>query len=148
MKKVILLLLGLVPFIVGFLMNGWIIQNPDDVLPYKVIGITFLAFWLLVGFLTAKFSNTPLKSTSIINLPAMFILLIIMYQDIIASEFLSNAFGRATQYYFMPLLNIGASIVGTFLTVHVWSASFIAFLLMFAAYYLGAYLKEQRSIIK
>lgn len=129
-------------------MNEWIIQNPNDILPYTFIGIIFLAFWLLVGFLTAKFNNTPLKSAIIINLPALFILLIIMFQDIIAAEFWTNAFGRATQYYFMPLLNLSSSVVGVFLTVHVWSASFIAFLLMFAAYYLGAFLKEQRNVIK
>ncbi|MFF2755149.1 hypothetical protein ACFVR1_15530 [Psychrobacillus sp. NPDC058041] len=150
MKKMILFLLGLIPFVLGFLMNSWLMQNQNSILPFKLIGIIFLVFWVLVGFITCKFEKTPLKSAVIINLPAFLILLFIMYQEIILGQYWFNIFGMATQFYYLPLLNISSSLVGIFLSLtpwatQIWSASLIAFLLMFASYYLGCYLKKRLS---
>ncbi|MFF2754471.1 hypothetical protein ACFVR1_12090 [Psychrobacillus sp. NPDC058041] len=144
MKKLILFFIGLIPFVLGFLMNSWLMQNQNSILPFKLIGIIFLVFWALVGFITCKFEKTPFKSAAIINLPAFLTLLFIMYQGIILGQFWSNIFGLATQFYYLPLINISASL-GIFLPLsplHNWSLSLIAFLLMFASYYLGCYLKK------
>ena len=61
MKKALLILIGLIPFVLGFLMNAWLMQNQDSVLPFKLIGILFLVFWGLIGYITCKFEKTPLK---------------------------------------------------------------------------------------
>jgi hypothetical protein len=142
-----LFLLGLIPFVLGFLMNSWMLQNPDDVLPYKLIGFIFLAFWVTVGFISYKFEKTPLKSAVIAHLPALLMLFFIMYQEIILDQYWANIFGMATQYYYLPLINIAASVVGIFSFLMpgvkgIWLASLIAFSLMFAAYYLGYYFRK------
>lgn len=151
MKKMILLLVGLIPFVLGFLMNSWLMQNQNSVLPFKLIGILFLVFWVLVGFKTCKFEKTPLKSAVIIHLPAFLILLCIMYQEIIVGHYWSNIFGMSTQLYYLPLITISSFLVGLFLSftpwaIHIWSASLLAFLLMFSSYYLGCYLKNRRVL--
>ena len=147
----ILILLGLIPFVLGFLMKSWLIQNQDSVLPFKMIGLIFLAFWLMVGFISYEFEKTLLKSAVIAHLPALLVLLFIMYQEIILGQYWSNLFGIATQFYYLPLINISSSVVGIFLsftpwTKHIWSGCLIAYLLMFASYYLGYYLKRYRNI--
>ena len=43
-KKMTLFLLGLFPLVLGFMMNSWILENPDSVLPFKLIGFVFLVF--------------------------------------------------------------------------------------------------------
>ena len=148
MKKMILFLLGLIPFVFGFLMNSWLMQNQNIVLASKLIGIIFLIFWILVGFITFKLEKTPLKSAIIINLPAFLILLLIIYQEIILAQYWSNIFGLATQFYYLPLINISSFLISIFLPLTsfgIWSESLIAFLLMFASYYLGCYLKKVLS---
>ena len=145
MKKIILFLIGLIPFVLGFLMNSWLMQNPNSILPSKLIGIIFLVFWVLVGFITCKFNKTPYQSAVIIQSPALLVLLLIMYQDMILGQFWSNFFGLATQFYYLPLINISSYIVGGGLYVQMWTASVVAFVLMYGSYYLGCYLKNLSS---
>ncbi|WP_353095125.1 hypothetical protein [Tissierella praeacuta] len=144
MKKLFLFLLGFIPLVLGFLMNSWLMQN--HILKFKLIGIIFLALWLLIGFTTCYFAKTPLKSTIIANLPAFLMLLFIMYQEIILRRYWSNIFGVATQFYYLPLINIAASFYPSFMIVRFWLVSLIGFLLMFSSYYLGGYLKKHRNI--
>lgn len=145
-----LLILGLIPFVLGFLMNLWLMQNQDSVLPFKLIGIIFLAFWVTVGFNSVKFEKGLLKAAIIAHMPALLVLLFIMYQEIILGQYWSNLFGMATQFYYLPLINISSSAVGMFLfltprAIPIWLVNLIAFLLMFAAYYLGYYIKKNRN---
>jgi len=146
-----LFLLGLIPFVLGFLMNSWLMQNPDSILPFQLIGLIFLAFWVTIGFISYKFETSLLESAVIAHLPALLMLLFIMYQEIILGQFWSNLFGIATQLYYLPLINISSSVVGIFLSltpwaINIWSASIIAFLLMLASYYVGYYFKKFRNL--
>ena len=146
-----LFLVGLIPLVLGFIMNSWILENQDSVLPFKLIGFIFLAFWVIVGFIGFKFEKTLLKSVVIAHLPALLMLLLIMYQEIILGQLWSNLFGSATQFYYLPLINISASVVGIFSFLlsgmtGVWSVCLIALLLMFTAYYLGYYFNKYRTI--
>ena len=147
----ILFLLGLIPFVLGFFMNSWLMQNPDSIIPFQLIGLIFLAFWLMVGFISYKFEASLLKSAVIAHLPALLMLLFIMYQEIIRGQFWSNLFGIATQLYYLPLITISSSIVGIFLSltpwaINIWSTSIIAFLLMLASYYIGYHIKKYRNL--
>jgi len=150
-KKLILFFLGLIPFVLGFLINSWLMQNQNLVFPSKLIGLIFLSFWLLIGFATSEFEKTLLKSTLIVNLPAFLMLLLIMYQEIILGHYWANIIGIAAQFYYLPLINIASSVyrIFSFLTSGItytrW-VCLVGFLLMFASYYLGGYLKKRRNI--
>ena len=139
------------PFVIGFLMNSWLMQNPYSILPFKLIGFIYLTFWLIIGFISYKIEKTLLKPAVIAHLPAILMLSLIMYQEIILGQYWSNTIGIAAQIFYLPLINISSSVVGIFLffipwDIHVWSggliASIIAFLLMLASYCLGYYLKK------
>lgn len=128
-------------------MNSWLMQNQDSVLPFNLIGLIFLAFWVTVGFISYKFEKFLLKSAVITHLPALLMLIFIMFQEIVLGQYWSNVFGIATQYYYLPLINISSSVVGILLSltpwaIQIWSASLIAFSLMFASYYLGYHLRK------
>lgn len=148
MKKVILFLLGLTPLVLGFLMNSWMMKNQNSILPFKLIGIIFLIFWVLVGFITCKFERTPLKSAMIANLPGFLMFLFILFQEIILGRYWANMFGIVTQFYYLPLVNISTSIVGFLFSLIGWRIHFsiislISFLFMFGSYYLGSYFKNR-----
>lgn len=150
MKKVILFILGLTPFVLGFLMNSWLMKNQNSVLPFKLIGIIFLLYWVLVGFTTCKFGKTPLKSAIIANLPAFLMLLLILFQEIVLRRYWANMFGIVTQFYYLPLVNISSSIVGFLFSLIGWGIHFtlvslISFLFMFGSYFLGSYFKNRKN---
>lgn len=132
-------------------MNSWLMQNQDSVLPFNLIGLIFLAFWVTVGFISYKFEKSLLKSAVLTHLPALLMLIFIMYQEIVLGQYWSNVFGIATQYYYLPLISISSSVVGILLSltpwaINIWSASLIAFSLMFASYYLGYHLRKYRNL--
>lgn len=144
MKKLILVLIGLIPFVLGFVMNSWMMQNPNSTLPFKLIGIILLGAWVLVGCITYKYDKTPYPAALIIHVPALLVLFLIMYQDMILGEFWSNLFGLATQVYYLPLIHI-SSLIFSFIGggyVQMWTASIVAFLLMYGSYYVGCYFKK------
>lgn len=150
MKKVTLFLLGFIPLALGFIMNSWMMKNQNSILPFKLIGVIFLLFWIFLGLKTSEFEETPVKSAIIGNSPAILMLLLIMFQEIILGRFLLNMVGIVSQFYFLPLINLSSSIVGVFLfltpfPIEMWSSSLIAFLLMFGSYYFGGYLKRKQG---
>ena len=146
MKKLLLVLLGLFPFVLGFAMNSWLMDNPNSILPFRLIGILFLVFWVWVGFITCKYAKTPYQSVVIIHLPALFVLFLIMYQNIVLEQYWSNFFGLATQFYYLPLINISSFISSLIMTgglhVQMSTAMVVAFLLMYGSYYVGCYFKK------
>ncbi|SOC43772.1 hypothetical protein [Ureibacillus acetophenoni] len=140
MKKVILILLGFIPLPIGFLMNSWLMENQDSILPFLYIGILFLAFWALLGFITCKSEKTPYHSALFIHTPAIIAFLLLSYQDRVLEQIWPNMIGIATQNFYLPLINLSSIIIGGGLYVEMWLASGIAFLLMYGSYYLGCYL--------
>ena len=146
MKKLLLVLIGLIPFGLGFAMNSWLMDNPNSILPFRLIGILFLVFWVSVGFITCKYAKTPYHSAVILHLPALFVLLLVMYQDIVLEEYWSNLLGLATQVYYLPLINLSSFIFSYTMTgglfVQMSTATVVAFLLMYGSYYVGCYFKK------
>lgn len=143
MKKIILFLLGLVPFGLSFLMDSWIMSNQDSMLPLKFIGILFIGLWIFIGFKTSEFAETPLQSSMIVNTPAFLVLLLLLYQEIIQGYYWTNSFiGISSQFYFLPLVNISA--LFTRWTPFLWVTYIVAFLLMITSYSLGIYLKKYK----
>jgi hypothetical protein len=144
MKKFMLFFLGLIPFALGFIINAIMTQNKDLLLPYKLIGIMCILFWGFIGFKTCEFGKTSLESAIIANLPAFLVLLLNLYQEIILGQYWLNIFGAATQFYYLPLVNLSAPF--TFWSHDFWTVYIIEFLLMFASYYAGAYLKKRSTL--
>ena len=149
-KKLILFLLGLIPFALGLLMNTWTMTNRDSILPLKLIGIGFLIFWTALGFMTSKFERTPLKASMSIHLPSFLILLSIMYQEIIVGKYFSNLFGLFSQLYYLPLINLISSIESIFLSltpwrIYFWTTSLMSFLVMVFCYHLGVHIRNKKE---
>ncbi|MDW0109687.1 hypothetical protein QT716_06410 [Sporosarcina aquimarina] len=129
-------------------MNTWLLQNHSSILPFTAIGLVFLAFWAFVGFITSRKDRTLLKSAFITNTTAFIVLLLIVYQEILLEKFWLNLFGTATQFYYLPLFNLSASILGTFthittFAIHTWSAALVGFCLLFVSYYIGGLMKKR-----
>ena len=126
-------------------MNSWWVDNHGSVLPVKLIGTTFLILWGSVGFISYKFEKAFMKSAIVAHLPALLTFLLIMYQTIILGAYWPNFFGTVTQFYYLPLLNLSHSLTNFFwpANIGVTLVILIALLFMFAAFYVGDYLRKK-----
>ena len=143
MRKLIALLIGLTPLGIGYFMNDIMMQNQHLLLPYWLIGLIFLVVWCLVGYLTGDRAKFSVPLLLFAHLPALIALILNLYQEIILGQYWANWIGKATQFFFLPLVNIAAPLA-------FWSSRFCAVyvaatILMAVAYALGAFLKTRKA---
>ena len=99
MRKLFLVLLGLLPLPIGFMMNSWILANPDQVIPGRtLIGVAFLIFWVLIGYLTSKVEKKSANAAIFAHLPAF--LMLIIHQMRMLPNLLGSNLGLMAQYFF------------------------------------------------
>lgn len=140
--KLLPLAAGLVPFVLGWLTNGYILANPEKVPPLLPIAVATLVLW---GALAFWFRGKLAKTGPIVllmNLIPAVILVLLGVQELVFGAYWGGLPGIWTQLYYLPLLNLGASLAP-------W-ASFpivlytICFLLLAAASLAGCKLRERR----
>lgn len=138
MKKMTLLLVGIIPFFIGYGMN-YLMLGPfaNMVLPYKLIGIAFLIAWFFVGRYSYKFVSSKKAATILGNSIAFIVLLLIIYQECILGQYWTTQVGLATQLYYLPLLGLALIFTRMFHTMP--SLYIVAFLMMCIVFYLGRY---------
>ena len=142
MKKLWLVILGVIPLAVGFVMNWLMMTFSQTVFPYLLISIAFLSFWTWLGFNSYKF-NKEGNTIYFLHLPAFLALVLNLYQEVVLGHYFGNLLGICTQFFFLPVLNL--SYLLTFWSSRLWSAYIAGFLLMCLTYFIGYKLKKCRT---
>ena len=128
-KAAVLFLVGLSPFLLGWLlslgmttifaqMGAWF---------YIVVGLAVLTLWMVVSMLC-------------INLPALVVLVLLGVQELSLHAYWDNAVGLLTQFFYLPLLRLGAIVA--MWTGQVFWFYFGAFLLLVLSSWLGCRAKD------
>jgi hypothetical protein len=142
MKKAILLISGLIPFLMGYLMNWSILTMFFDVnVPYALISIITLVIWGLLGYFLSGYSGTHKQTVILMNLPAFIVLILIAVQLLVFKAYWLNIIGLAVQIFYLPFLNI--SFLLTSWSHSMLAAYIAAFILMVAASSLGCYINKK-----
>ena len=107
-KAAVLFLVGLSPFLLGWLlslgmttifaqMGAWF---------YIVVGLAVLTLWMVVsGTFGFKGSKRGMALTMLcINLPALVVLVLLGVQELSLHAYWDNAVGLLTQFFYLPLL--------------------------------------------
>lgn len=137
----LLLLTGLLPFPAGFLQNYCMTTLfRETALPYGAIGFTSLAVWLLLGALLYPLAKSVTRAAVPANLPALAVLLLILFQELVLHRYWPNFLGVATQLFYLPVLGIAVKLHRFSSMASAYTA---AFLLMYGAFYLGCTLRNK-----
>jgi len=136
----ICMILGALPFALGGILNWYLMNRMDAVLPYGAIGICFLLIWGGLGFLLNGKGQTK-KTVLFLNLVALLDLLLLGVQELILGKYWGNAIGTWSQLFYLPLVNLGARLTS-------WSHSMFAvygvsFVLMVAVSLAGCKLRKK-----
>ena len=141
MKRIIPILIGFAPLPLGFLLNDLMINR--DFLPPLLMGFLFLFAWFLFGMLSIKFVTRRKEAVLLLNTPAFLVLLLILFQEIILGRFFANIIGISSQFFYLPLMQLGAIIVRVTGVITISGSASVAFVLMLIASYLGRRVAER-----
>ncbi|QOR33851.1 hypothetical protein IMX26_10105 [Clostridium sp. 'deep sea'] len=144
MKKLLLLLIGLIPLPLGYYMNHLIMTVYfDKALPYGLIGIIYLLVWFGLGYLTYYFTNSDKEAMIIVHFFGFIDIVLILFQVVVMKHYWSNIIGISTQFFFLPLLNIAGKL--TFFGHRFYWVYIVAFALLCAAFYLGRLARKKQT---
>lgn len=139
--QVILVVLGLIPFALGCFMN-WIMTTSSNTLPLFVLFAIFtLVIWAAIAFIVKPYIKSTKKIVIGLNLVAFVVLVLVGIQELLLHAYWQNFIGIWTQFYYLPVLNLGFILTSWSHTV--FSAYCAAFLLMVIATLLGCQLRKK-----
>lgn len=142
MKKALLLLTGLLPFLAGYVQNYcMLVIFFTMALPYGMIGFMSGAVWLLLGILLYPLANSAKQAAILTNLPAFAVLLLLLFQELALHQYLPNPIGLATQLFYLPFVGIARKLTSFSFSMSV--TYIVAFLLMYGTFYLGCMLRKK-----
>lgn len=135
----LLVAVGLLPFLLGGLLNWYIMTYTESLPPLFLIGVLFLVFWGVVAFFAFRALGSVAKVVIPLNAVGFIVLFLVWIQEIVLHGYWQNAVGLWTQYYYLPLLQLG-----DFLPTLIFRGSHLffdayapAFLLMLAVSFAG-----------
>ena len=140
MKRIVFFTIGLLPLPLGYLLAY--LALADQLLPLVLIGLGVLAFWFLVGVVSANFFRTREGAMLFLNLPALLVLILILIQSLVLQAFWPNPIGIATQYFYLPFLGI-SRFLGFFFTLSLHVSAIFAFICMLITSFVGRLVGEQ-----
>lgn len=137
MKKTNILLLGLMPIIVGYLINYLIMNFNAYGLPLDIISIIFLLVWFYFGYVTGKAIKSKMQGMLLANGVGILCGLLIAGQMLALGRFAKGYLGLLPQMYFLPTVSI-ASILDVFHLIHNFAyIYYFALIIMMTVFYLG-----------
>jgi hypothetical protein len=143
MKKVWLVLIGLLPLLFGIAQNHAMMTVFYSVrAPYITISLVYLALWGLVGFLAYPLVRSVKLVSVLAHIPALGVLLLLLFQEIVLGHYWMNNIGLGTQLFYLPLISLAGRI--TFFTPHMSVMYIVAFILMCGAFFLGGHIRKKR----
>lgn len=133
--------LGCLPFVLGGIMNWYMLTWPDTMPPYLLIGIAMLLLWAAIAYFMMKRIHNETKVILSLNGAAVVVLLLLAVQEMVLQAYWMNFVGAWTQYFFLPVLRLGFTF--TSWTPSMFFAYTAAFLLMLGASVIGCRLKKE-----
>ncbi|HHX28283.1 MAG: hypothetical protein ACOX5Q_10375 [Bacillota bacterium] len=135
MKKWLLFLVGFIPLALGYVMNHAMMAFPSVALPYGTIGIVFLIAWFGLGMATRRLLDSDRKALAIVHVAGFVALLLLLYQEAIQGYYWANQVGTATQFFYLPVLNVAGKF--TAFSPRLYWTYILGFALMTVAFALG-----------
>ncbi len=139
----ILLAMGLLPLLLGFFLNRYMMNLAVATPVLLGAAILLLALWGAVSFLAVRAGNGMGKVLALLHLIPLLALALVLVQLVVLGSFFPNPLGIWPQLYYLPLMEVGFRLVR-------WSGSMAlayaaCFLLLAAASLAGCALGRRKK---
>lgn len=149
MKKIFVLIAGLTPFLIGYVLNFIFIKLSFNFATIAyIVSVVFFLYWGLLGFVFSKFTSSKVYTLAISHSPALLVLLLVLIQELISKRYWNNILGVATQFFYLPTIVVSSKVTGFFPVNQMWKTYIMSFILMIAVFYLGSYLRDRNQTVK
>lgn len=138
---ILCVLLGCIPFALGGFMNWYMMEHMDVLPPYLLISAGMLVIWTVIAFGMKYWLKNSRKVIIGLNAVPFLVMILFGIQDLILGAYWMNFLGQWTQYFYLPLMNLGFKL--TAWSSRMTSAVAVSFLLLVAASALGCKLEEK-----
>ncbi len=142
LKAIKLIGFGIIPMVVGFLLNWLMMLLPIYGIVSILLAVVFLLLW---GYFAFKLSNSRQNSILQAFLMCAFgliMLALVLYQELAMGQYWINLMGFATQMFFLPCLSLASLVVSPFMDViRVWPMYIVIWAAMFIASCIGVFVK-------
>ena len=147
MKKLILLFCSASPFLLGYLLNYVTVKFDLYGSIILAISLSFTIYWFFIGYASASFIKSPIKSIVIGNIFAIADIILILFQELVLDRYFPNAVGTYTQMFYFPMLSVAFKVENM---LHLplsygWMGYILSFILMLSVYYMGYYSKTKNT---
>lgn len=139
MNKLSYLLIGLVPLVLGFLMET-VFYQLRDVYSLLIINSLFLILWLRLGFYYGTSDETARQATWWVHLPATIAFGLIVLQYVIRFP-LPRLVGRAIIAMFRPIAYLSRLVTLSYVSVPIMM--FVSLLLYIGIFYIGTIIRRR-----
>ena len=108
MKNLLRVLLGFVPLGIGYLQNAYMMAHMDSLPPLKLIALGALLIWGLLCYVTADDKSRTFSQVLALNAASFLALALVLVQELLLGHYWPNSVGFASQFFFLPLINLTA----------------------------------------
>lgn len=106
MKQLLRIVLGFLPLGVGFLQNAYMMARMDTLPPLMLIALGTLLLWGLLSYLTFDGKSRVLSQTLAFSAASLLALALVLVQELLLGHYWPNWAGVASQFFFLPLINL------------------------------------------
>jgi hypothetical protein len=148
MKKLIVLITGFSPLLIGYELNQFITYSTSPRLGtiLNVISIIFLLYWGWLGFLFSRLLHSDFIAAFFCNLAAFITLVLVLIQELVNKQYWNNSLGLATQFFYLPAMSMAYKI--TPYLHYIWQSVIISLILMIGVFYLGCIIRKKTTAKK
>ena len=150
MKRLVLIVIGLIPLPLGYLLNHlmmtvWYSSIP----PMFLLCIAMYVIWFLISMISTRFFKKNIELIILLNAPAFIIMLLNLFQEYIIGHYWMNFVGASTQFFFLPFIKLAFTLtsgISSLLANVVYTTTFAyiaAFVCLILVTYIGCKVGER-----
>lgn len=149
-KKLQLILLGIIPLVVGYILNYAILYLPISDLLMNILELGFLFLWGYLAYLVSAPEKNSVMQAFVLCAFGLLMLILVLYQELIIKQYWLNIFGFASQMYFLPFLTLVSTLLTFFVqlfmpAIRIWPFYAAIWICMFAVSCAGCLLKQKEK---
>lgn len=124
---------GVLPLLLGFLLNWSMLAFPITGLITQLLALLFLLMWGHLSFKLSTSAKSPILQAFLMCAFGLLMLALVLYQELVMGRYWGGLVGFGTQMFFLPWISLGFLVARPLMSVVrlwpiyvlIWSGLFI-----------------------
>lgn len=144
-----LLAAGLLPLAAGYVCNYLMLLLPLPGVFFFSLSFVFVLLWGYLAYRLADPKQNAFVQSGMMCVFGVFMLALVLYQELVLGQYWLNLVGTGTQMYFLPLLSATSTVFSPIISLlmpvmRIWPFYVCELLSMFVISVIGCWLKKRK----